>query len=218
LVAWVGMFTYFIQWGAAMVICAILAKEVAKQVKGVHYPLLVAAAYLGNGLWHGGISGTIPLKIASPFSFGKLWTTQGIPFSQTVFAPFNLFIYVVGAIALSFLITAMHPSAEKTITIDPAIIDDDKTVPEVVKPRGTMTPAERMENSKVLNVIIVVAAFCVMIWYFVDMMVVKKQPFSLSIDIVNFIFLFSAMAMYGTPIKMVRAVSKASRSMPVLQA
>lgn len=107
LVALIGMITYFIQWGAAMIICAILAKEVAKRVKGVHYPLLVAAAYLGNGLWHGGISGTIPLNLAGGWTFEGMWSTTGIPFSQTVFAPYNLFIYIVGAIVLCLLITAI---------------------------------------------------------------------------------------------------------------
>lgn len=55
LVAAVGCVGYFIQWGAAMIICAILAKEVAKKVPGSHYALLIAAANMGNALWHGGI-------------------------------------------------------------------------------------------------------------------------------------------------------------------
>lgn len=43
LVSAVGMVAYFLQWGAALIVCAVLAQEVAKQVKGIHYPLLVAA-------------------------------------------------------------------------------------------------------------------------------------------------------------------------------
>lgn len=43
LVSAVGMVAYFLQWGAALIVCAVLAQEVAKKVKGIHYPLLVAA-------------------------------------------------------------------------------------------------------------------------------------------------------------------------------
>lgn len=211
LVAWMGMITYFIQWGAAMIICAILAKEVAKQVKGVHYPLLVAAAYLGNGLWHGGISGTIPLNLAGGWTFADMWSTSGISFSETVFAPYNLFIYIVGAVVLCFLITAMHPSPDKTITINPAIIAEEAEMEEVLKPKNEMTLAERLENSRVLNWIIVLIGFACIVWSFVDMMYIKKQGFSLSINLVNFIFLFAAMAMYGTPIKVVRSINQAVR-------
>ena len=211
LVALIGMITYFIQWGAAMIICAILAKEVAKRVKGVHYPLLVAAAYLGNGLWHGGISGTIPLNLAGGWTFEGMWSTTGIPFSQTVFAPYNLFIYIVGAIVLCLLITAMHPSPDKTITIDPAIVAEDEVKEPPLPPKSEMSFAERLENSRLLNWIIVLIGFVCIVWSFVDMLWIQKTGFSLSINLVNFIFLFLSIAMYGTPIKVVRAINVAVR-------
>jgi short-chain fatty acids transporter len=43
----VGLVASFINWGFGLVIGAIFAKEVAKRVKGVDYPLLIAAAYSG---------------------------------------------------------------------------------------------------------------------------------------------------------------------------
>lgn len=211
-VAVVGMLTYFIQWGAAMIICAILAKEVAKRVEGVHYPLLVAAAYVGNALWHGGLSGTIPLYLADGWSFEGIWSTDGIPFSETVFAPYNLFIYIVGAIVLSALVTAMHPSREKTIAVDPAVFAEDEVADSPLPPRSEMTFAERVENSRLLNRIIVAIGLVCIAWYFFDLLFIKQEGFSLSINIVNFIFLFVAMGLHGTPIKVVRAVSQAVRS------
>lgn len=71
------------------------AQEVAKQVKGIHYPLLVAAAYVGNAFCLVGISGTIALNVAGGWTFDGVWSTTGIPFRETVFAPYNLFIYLV---------------------------------------------------------------------------------------------------------------------------
>ena len=211
LVAMAGMVTYFIQWGAAMIICAILAKEVAKQVKGVHYPLLVAAAYLGNGLWHGGVSGTIPLNLAGGWNFEGMWSTSGIPFADTVFAPYNLFIYIAGSVILCAIAVAMHPSPDKTVCIDPAIIAEEAITEEKLKPRANMTFAERLEHSHLLNWIIVIIGFICIIWSFVDMLVIKKESFSLSINLVNFIFLFAAIAMNGTPIRTVHSINQAVR-------
>ena len=141
LVSAVGMVAYFLQWGAALIVCAVLAQEVAKQVKGLHYPLLVAAAYVGNAFCLVGISGTIALNVAGGWTFDGVWSTTGIPFRETVFAPYNLFIYLVGAIVLCLLITAMHPSPEKTKTVDPAIFAEE-TVEKQYRPRSEMAPED----------------------------------------------------------------------------
>lgn len=54
-----------LNWGFGLVIGAIFAKEIAKKVKGVDYRLLIASAYTGFLVWHGGLSGSIPLQVAS---------------------------------------------------------------------------------------------------------------------------------------------------------
>ena len=184
LVSAVGMVAYFLQWGAALIVCAVLAQEVAKQVKGIHYPLLVAAAYVGNAFCLVGISGTIALNVAGGWTFDGVWSTTGIPFRETVFAPYNLFIYLVGAIVLCLLITAMHPSPEKTKTVDPAIFAEE-TVEKQYRPRSEMTPAEKLETSVLLNGLIAFIGFFCVIWSFVDSLYIKKQSFSLSINQVN---------------------------------
>ena len=184
-----------------------LAQEVAKQVKGIHYPLLVAAAYVGNAFCLVGISGTIALNVAGGWTFDGVWSTTGIPFRETVFAPYNLFIYLVGAIVLCLLITAMHPSPEKTKTVDPAIFAEE-TVEKQYRPRSEMTPAEKLETSVLLNGLIAFIGFFCVIWSFVDSLYIKKQSFSLSINQVNMIFLFASIAMYKTPVRTVAAVKK----------
>ncbi|GAB1455747.1 hypothetical protein MASR2M48_10540 [Spirochaetota bacterium] len=37
----------YLNWGFGLIVSAILAKEIAKHSKGIHYPLLVASAYSG---------------------------------------------------------------------------------------------------------------------------------------------------------------------------
>jgi len=65
LVTLVSMLAIWINWGVGLVVGALVAREVATQVKNSHFPLLIAAAYSGILVWHSGLSGAIPLKIAS---------------------------------------------------------------------------------------------------------------------------------------------------------
>lgn len=51
LVALVGC---WVNWGFGLVIGAVFARALARQVQGVDYPLLVASAYSGFLVWHGG--------------------------------------------------------------------------------------------------------------------------------------------------------------------
>ena len=55
---------FWISWGFGLIGSALMAREIARQVRGVHYPLLVASAYSGFVVWHAGLSGSILLKIA----------------------------------------------------------------------------------------------------------------------------------------------------------
>ena len=65
LVAFVGAVACAINWGFGLVLGAMLAREVARRVKGTDYRLLVASAYMGFLTWHGGLSGSVPLVAAT---------------------------------------------------------------------------------------------------------------------------------------------------------
>ena len=53
---------FWLSWGFGLIGSALMAREIARQIRGVHYPLLVASAYSGFVVWHAGLSGSIPLK------------------------------------------------------------------------------------------------------------------------------------------------------------
>jgi short-chain fatty acids transporter len=204
----VGLVASFINWGFGLVIGAIFAKEVAKRVKGVDYPLLIAAAYSGFLIWHAGLSGSIPLTLATG---GAALITQtggavvdAIPTSLTIFSVTNLVIVGVIILTLPILLALMHPKGDKVKTVDPAILEDEPA--PVMKDRKDMTPAEKLENSKVINYILSALGFTFIIMYFVE------QGFNLNLNIVIFIFLFAAIALHGTPIRTVHAVNNAAKS------
>lgn len=202
----VALLASFINWGFGLVIGAIFAREVSKKVKGVHYPLLIASAYVGFIIWHAGLSGSIPLKIASATNLSNMTNgalVEAIPTSQTIFSSFNLIIVFVLVVTLPFLLKMMHPSTEKTVEVDANLFEEEK-FEELDK--KDMTFAQKLENAKWINYLLGVIGYTFIVSYFI------KNGFSLNLNIINFIFLITAIVLYGTPIKVVKAVTEASKS------
>lgn len=89
IVTLVSLFASWINWGFGLVVGAILGREMAKRVPGLDYRLLIASAYSGFLIWHGGLSASIPLIIASPGHF--LEGAMGVVSTdRTIFSTFNL--------------------------------------------------------------------------------------------------------------------------------
>ena len=80
LVTVVALAACWINWGFGLIVGALMARELAGAVRGVHYPLLVAAAYSGFLIWHAGLSGSIPLKLAAPGADALSQLTGAWPF------------------------------------------------------------------------------------------------------------------------------------------
>ncbi|QED49812.1 short-chain fatty acid transporter [Cytobacillus dafuensis] len=196
----VSIIASLINWGFGLVIGALFAKELAKKVKNVDYRLLIASAYSGFVVWHGGISGSVPLTIATKGHFTEDMIGI-IPTDQTIFAVFNMVI--VGGIFLiiPFVNRMMMPSKEETITIDPAILQDD--VQAATLEKGAMTPAEKLENSRIISLLIGIFGLVFLFYYF------ATNGFKLNLDIVNFLFLFLGILFHGTPKHFLDAVLNA---------
>ncbi len=97
----VGLFN----WGLGLIFGAILARKVGERAYkngiSLNYALIGAAGYSALMVWHGGISGSAPIKAAesghiaslmegilSPEQIAELPNT--VPFSETVFGPMNI--------------------------------------------------------------------------------------------------------------------------------
>ncbi|MDX8345435.1 short-chain fatty acid transporter [Rossellomorea sp. YZS02] len=194
----VSMIASWINWGFGLVIGALFAKELAKRVKGVDYRLLIASAYSGFVVWHAGFSGSIPLSIA----------TEGHPFqdligvistNETIFATSTLIIVAALFIILPIANRMLMPSKEETITVDPEVFNETAVALE----KEGMTPADRLENSMVLSIVVAVLGIAFLFSYFV------KNGFALNLDIVNFLFLFLGILFHGTPKRFLASVQEA---------
>ncbi|QSX05763.1 short-chain fatty acid transporter [Sedimentibacter sp. zth1] len=196
LTAVVSIICCWINWGFGLVIGALLAKEMAKQVKGVDYRLLIATAYSGFVVWHGGMSGSIPLNISTVTTLADGSTvvantggalTEAISTSMTIFSPMSLVISGLLVIGIPFVCRAMMPDKEHTIEVDPALLVEEKEKVYEIK-----TPADKIEHSKILW-LITVAFGVVFILYNIS----KNGLNSLNLNFVNFIFLFVGMILHG---------------------
>ncbi len=196
----VSMIASLINWGFGLVIGALFAKELAKKVQNVDYRLLIASAYGGFIVWHGGISGSIPLTIATEGHFSQ--DLIGIiPTDQTIFAGFNLLIILILLIVLPVINRLMMPSKDQTVTVDPVMLEAD--VQAAAIEQGAMTPAEKLENSRIISLLIGIMGLVFLFYYF------ATNGFKLNLDIVNFLFLFLGILFHGTPKRFLDAVVNA---------
>jgi short-chain fatty acids transporter len=201
LTTFVSALASWINWGFGLVIGALLAKEIARKVEKVDYRLLIASAYSGFIVWHGGLAGSVPLTVATD---GHLAVDLigVIPTSETIFSPMNLTIVIALMITLPILNRLMHPEPGKTIVYRPA---DDAQLETAVATENAAgnTPADKLENSKLISIAISVIGLWFIINYFM------KNGFQLNLDIVNFLFLILGIFLHGTPRRFLQAATNA---------
>ncbi|KZN95430.1 short-chain fatty acid transporter [Aeribacillus pallidus] len=191
LVTIVSLIACLINYGFGLVIGALFAIHVAKHVPSVDYRILIASAYSGFLIWHGGFSGSIPLTIATPGHF--LEESMGvIPVTKTLFSPTNLFIVIALLIALPLFNRYLLKNAESQLEDRTkwVIPNEEAAAVEHVTP---MTPAEKLENSRTISLIIGIMGIAFIVYHFV------VNGFNLNINIVNFIFLFLGILLHQTP-------------------
>ncbi|MDD3168896.1 MAG: short-chain fatty acid transporter [Eubacteriales bacterium] len=204
-VTFFSLIACWINWGFGLVVGAILAKEIARQVEKIDYRLLIASAYSGFIVWHAGFSGSIPLALATPGEEALMKATGGavlepISTSLTIFAPYNLVMVLIILVCLPFINAKMHPSPDQVVTVDKNILID-----EAETAMTAVTPAEKIENSVVMSAIISIAGIVYLIFYF------ATNGFNLSLNIVNFIFLILGIIFHRTPINYVKAITKSTK-------
>ena len=189
----------WLNWGFGLIAGALLAKEVARRVRDVDYPLLIASAYSGFVIWHAGLSGSIPLQMAAEGGTEILGIFYSAPITDTVLHPANLIMVAVILFLMPFVNYAMHPDAEHTIIVDPARLVDEEERTYTVG-----TPAEKMEHSKILWAITLLLGFAYIIYYF------ATKGFNLDLNIVNMIFLSLGILLHGDLRKYVDAIGDAA--------
>lgn len=88
----------FLNWGLALVFSAIFVKKIGLQARlkkqKINYPLLGASAYVCMMVWHGGLSGSAPLTVATAGHFLEA-ITGVVGLERTIFSSMNLLATVL---------------------------------------------------------------------------------------------------------------------------
>lgn len=206
LVTVISALACWLNWGFGLIVGVIFAKEIARQMAGVDYRLLIASAYSGFVVWHAGLSGSIPLTMATPGDALATATngalTAPVPVSETILNPHNIVIVLLVIVAITVANTLMHPKTG-AVTVDPGLLAD----PEILESPdnlGEKTPAQRMERSYLLSwmIALLLAAYLVVKLF--------VRGGTLDLGIVIMLFLSLGLMLHGTPLAYVRAFGKAA--------
>ena len=204
LVTGISAVACWLNWGFGLIVGAIFAKEIAKKLKDVDYRLLIASAYSGFVVWHAGISGSIPLKMASDVNELAKDTngiiTSVIPIGNTILDYHNIIMVVLVTIALVAINAAMHPKGDNIVAIDPALLQEDSV--EIHDNAYHKTPAMRLENSRLLSALLAILGLS----FLIISLFIKGKSFDLGSVIL--LFLFLGIVLHKTPIAYVRSFTK----------
>ncbi|MFP3456416.1 TIGR00366 family protein [Psychrobacter sp. SIMBA_152] len=186
----VGGIGSWLNWGFGLVIGGIFAQKLALQVRGLHYPLVIAASYSGFALYGIGLSGSVPLLIATEGHF--LQETIGIiPLSETIFSPVLLITSALILLTLPFFNAWLHPkNARDIVEIKPSAAVKETKDSNIEY--NKITIAERLNGSRWVGIIIGLLGMLYLVLYSVD-------GGSLNLNTVNFAFVFLGILLFASP-------------------
>jgi short-chain fatty acids transporter len=210
LISVVAMGLALFNWGLGLIAGALLAREVGigLQQRGVpvHYPLLAASGYTGLCVWHGGFSGSAPLKVTDMAGLidvlgAELAQKVGtLPLSQTILSPRNLAATGLVFILVPCVLSLMVP--KDPALFQPAPQADIETRPSVHKSVGL---AGWLERSPLLSVLLVGLIGLWMIPWAVDGGIMRLNP-----NTMNLCFLAIGLLCAGGPLKYMQLAERAA--------
>lgn len=190
-------------WGLGLIFGAIFARKVGEHASNnntkLNYPLIGASGYSGLMVWHGGISGSAPIKIAESGHF--LADKIGIISQElTIFSNMNISINIILLVILPSL---MYLLGKKKIGEKISIISDIKNEKKI-----PIELENNLDNSKLLAWIfggaIIIYAFykAIVIPDIISLRVINP-------NYINLILLALGIILHGNFIKFLRAIDNA---------
>ena len=161
LVAFVAASLGVLNWGLGLVGGALIARDVGRSLerRGVraHYPLLAASGYVGLLVWHGGFSGTAPLKVSTSAEIADILkgvTLEPIGLDRTILSPLNL-VVTGGLLVIAPLVMALlTPRGDAPIEQASAFIPVESDKPASDAARKPLMPRV-LEDSPLVTLALV---------------------------------------------------------------
>ncbi|MCB9189615.1 MAG: short-chain fatty acid transporter [Flavobacteriales bacterium] len=200
-------------WGLGLVFGALFARKIAEKATAenwkINYGLIGACGYVGLMVWHGGLSGSAPIKVADQDQLMGLMkgnTFDGrlpelIPMTDTVFSTMNLVVVIILLSVLPFIAMLL---AKKVNTSVPQV----KVMRNVQGRKGELLGAEKIDNSVWIGRGLGIA----LLLYAIFRIYKTPEPWMLRFltpDFMNFTLLAMAFVFHGSIKRMLDAVEDA---------
>lgn len=215
LVAAVSCSGCWLNWGFGLIAGGVLAAELGKRLDAIDrhriQPLLVAAAYAGMMIWHGGMSGSAPLKVAKAgvsIGDGGAMHIETIDVSRTILAPGNLILSIVFILGIPMLLSRFASGRAASIVIDPdrrPAANDQPTRPAADTVSGEArgrTIAERVNGWRGLSAILGLLGVLAL-----ALRVAQLRTGAIDLNFVNLLFLSIGLLLHRNLIEYVAAMT-----------
>lgn len=182
----------FFNWGLGLIFGAILVRRIgeASQKRGfnINYPLIGAAGYIGLMVWHGGMSGSAPLKVSESGHLNSITTIKVPDFintAQTIFSPENLtiFLLLLFLMPILFLLLRLRHRHREIIPVENFNIQSENENLSAHPFETKRVPA------MVFGILILTSVFIV---YYRDLIAFRLTP-----NLLNFFMLGLAFILHG---------------------
>ncbi len=205
----VSVLVSFVHWGLSLIVGAILAKEIAKNLRDkkipFEYGLMVAGAYVGQMTWQGALSSSVGLFIATP---GHIMEDLigVVPMTDYMLNPTNICVTIalaIGPALFATLLLPKNPSDYQPLDED-AIKAIEKEDLKLQKRPSRATVGDILNYSPILAWALGLLGFIYIFYAFYT-----KGFNALDFNLLNAIFLFGGILLYGNIANYVMAVKDA---------
>ena len=224
LVAFITCIASILHWGLGAIAGAIVARAVFQSAKSrglnFHYPLLGAAGYTGFAVFHGGLSGSAPLKVAEQNHF-LVETIGVIPISQTLGSPLNIAIVATLTLLFPALFYALAPSETaasqggSTPLPDaetPVLPNADQAVEQTLAPDTRAASDENSPQNATSTVFSPAALFAGWLPLGVILWALATGFLAFDINAFTLVFLFAGIGLHGQIQRYIDTVTDAARA------
>jgi short-chain fatty acids transporter len=198
----IGTLLTLISWGW-IVITAVIARELAKRVKGLNYLYLIACVYLSSGMWVSGLSSSIPLLLNTENNFMIRTEVLGdtIPITQTLGSTINYVLIILFIILIPVLMILLIPKNYKGKELNDLMGEEKDAQLETIEEEAQSLKlpykavSDNLNNSVILQYAIATMGLIYIVYHFIS------KGFDLNLNIMIFIFVILGLFLHKTPIR-----------------
>jgi short-chain fatty acids transporter len=224
LVAAVALVFGYLHWGIGLIVGAIFAIFVARagreEGKTFHYPILCAAGYASQVIWHVGPSTSAGLLSATEdHVFADVFGV--VPLSESVFTIYAFGIAVLVFVTVVPTLAYLAPDEENAVGIEeyaPSLLREDTDLQtdggetttgpgRTVRDSGGVSPADRLNESRALAYLVATGMLIYVGQYFYNAGGIGE---ALNLNVFNFTFIALGLYLHHTPQAYMQAIRDAT--------